>query len=112
VMIKAESIEFVERGHIGKHVVTLVLDLLLAQTLFLRPRELARGQAVAREFVNLIQKRLLHWLYFLRISAKIKCKQSRHQGLDLGGANIIGEAHFFTDANEQTRAQVAARLIY
>jgi hypothetical protein len=111
-MIKTESIEFVERGHIGKHVVTLVLDLLLAQPLFLCPRELARGQAVASEFMDLIQKCLLHWFYFLGISAKIKCEQSRHQGLNLGGANIIGEAHFFTDANEQTRAQVAAGLIY
>ena len=29
IVIKAESIKFVERSHIGKHVVTLVLDLLL-----------------------------------------------------------------------------------
>ena len=29
IVIKAESIKFVERRHIGKDVVTLVLDLLL-----------------------------------------------------------------------------------
>src|SRR5439155_1595337 len=84
-------------------VVTLVLDLLLTDQFLLRPRQLARSQAVAREFVNLIQKRVLHWFYFLRISAKIKREQPRDQGLDLGGADIIGETHLLADANEQTR---------
>src|SRR5438034_4835938 len=112
IVIKAESIKLVECRHIGKYVVTLVLDLLLTDQFLLRPRQLARSQAVAREFVNLIQKCLLHWFYFLRISAEIKREQPWDQGLDLGGADIIGETHLLADANEQTRAEVAARFIY
>src|SRR6266581_2956817 len=112
IVIKAKSIKLVECRHIGKYVVTLVLDLLLADQFLLRPRQLARSQAVARELLNLIQKCLLHWFYFLRISAEIKREQPWDQGLDLRGANIIGETHLLADANEQRRAEVAARFIY
>src|SRR5438477_11219181 len=111
IMIKAESIKFVEPSHIGKHVVTLVLDLLLTDQLFLRPRQLGRNQTLAGELVNLMQKSLLNWLYFLRISPEIKREKARDQGLDLGGTDIIGETHLLAYTNEQTRAQVAARFI-
>ena len=44
-MIKAESIKFVERRHVSKHIVALVLDLLLADQFLFRPRQLNRRQA-------------------------------------------------------------------
>src|SRR5438477_9544904 len=83
IVIKAESIKLVECRHIGKYVVTLVLDLLLTDQFIIRPRQLACSQAVAREFLNLIPKCLLHWFYFLRISAEIKRELTWAQGMDL-----------------------------
>ena len=110
-MIEAESIKFVERRHVAKRIVALIRDLLLADQFLLRPRQLVVRQALGGEFADFIQKGALHRLDFFRIGAEIKSEETRDQALHLAGPDIIGEAHLLADANEKTRAEIAARFV-
>src|SRR5213078_2872124 len=53
--------------------------------------------------MNFIQERGFHWLYLLRICAQIKRKHPRHKPLHLAGSDVVGQPHFLTNANEETR---------
>ena len=58
-----------------------------------------------------MQKGALHRLDFFWIGAEIESEETRRKGLDLGGPNIIGEAHLLANANKETRGEIAARFI-
>src|SRR5213595_1473228 len=96
---------------ITESVVALIRYLLLADQFLFRPRQFFRSKAVICEFVNLIEQRGFHWLDLLRVGAEIKCKETRHQALHLACADVVGQSHLLTNANEEARTEVAARLI-
>ena len=48
----------------------------------------------------------------MRIGSEIKRKQSGYEPLHLAGADIIGQAHLLANANEESRPEIAACLIY
>ena len=82
IVIKAESIKFVEPSHIGKHVVTMVLDLLPDRLAFSSPRQLGRSQTLAGELVNLISRRACLTGSIFSDQCEVKREEARDQGLD------------------------------
>src|SRR6476661_9286582 len=58
-----------------------------------------------------MQKGALYRLDFFRIGAQIESEQTRSKGLDLRSPDIIGKAHLLTNANKETRSEIAARFV-
>ena len=58
-----------------------------------------------------MQKGTLDRLDLFRIGAEKEGKQPRRKGLDLRCSDIIGEAHFLTNANKEARGEIAARFV-
>src|SRR3954470_15652579 len=87
VMVEAEAVELVERGHVTKRVVALVRDLLLPDQFLFRPRQLFHREPFSRQLLVFLQQSRFHRLNLLRVGPEIKQKQSRNQPLHLARAN-------------------------
>ena len=110
-MIETEAVELVECAMVSKSVVALIRDLLLPNQFLFRPRQFLRCKTIICELVNFIEQSGSHWLDFLRIGAEIKRKKSRHQALHLARANVVRQAHLFSNTNEEAGPKIAARFI-
>ncbi len=111
VMIEPEPVKLIESGLLAKRIVALVCDLLLSDQFLLGSHQFFFGQTLAGELLDLIKQRRFYRRNLLRISAEIKCEQARDQSLHLARAYVIRQSHFFTNANEKPRAEIAAGFV-
>src|SRR4030095_8350504 len=86
-------------------------NFLLADHFGLGAPEFFLRQTFRTEQFGLLQQFLLHRLDFVRGRAAIKSEVTRNQSRKILCTDVISEAELFADAQEQTRTQIAARLL-
>src|ERR1043166_411380 len=110
-MSETKAVKLVERGHIPEGIVALIGDLHLAEQFLLRAGQFVNRQPFRGQFVDLIEQSGLDRFDFCRVCPEIKEKKPGDASLHLAGADGVGGAHLFADADKKTRTQIAARLI-
>ena len=91
-MIVTKAEELVGSAHPGERGTRLITDCLRTEELRLSPVELHLGEAIGREFIDLVIKLMRGQVDLLRIGSKVKDEGSWGKARGVRGPDKVGEA--------------------